>query len=417
MEYSTLIEEFLDGTLSPELESGLFSALISHEELRTELRESLAIKTAIPKDHRAFIPSVQSTNALFAKLNIQPAAAPVAVAAGAASASTFWAKYHQGIVSSVVTSLVVSTLFLLSGYGTDMQNDNSLSAANMGFKNEDGVKNGGIDDTKLLKSTAENEFLKTTSEEVFAGNSEMNYAEKSFKRNGANGQNTQRKNSGTDNEITDNSLQQPAENLLKYIQGISVTELQSTRANVSLSTGFLKTPQPIHSFKTDFSSAENSLPVSIHIRNIQTLRLMPNRPLTEETPVAFNNMAIMASYHISDEFAIGAEVGRESFPIYKVQAASSEMEYIPTPAINHMSVNCRYSPQLFAIPLKPFGQLGVGAATIGPMLRVGGGLAYEFSDNVSLGLGIELNEMFFKYQQQWHSTGKINSFTTVNYTF
>ncbi|HYF02072.1 MAG TPA: hypothetical protein VEC36_01755, partial [Patescibacteria group bacterium] len=351
MEYSTLIDEFLDGTLAPELETGLFSALIQHDDLRTELRESLAIKTAIPKDHRAFIPSVQSTTSLFAKLNIPS----VAAATGAASVGSFRAKYHQGIVSSIVTSLIVTALFLLSGYFTNMQNGNTLAASNTNFKNEHKAENGGIGEEKLLKSTAESEFLKTTPQDVFAVNSDVHYAEKSFQKNGANLQSSQRNNSGNDKEIADNFPHQAAENLLKDIQSISVAELQSTISNIALSSEFLKTPQPIHSFKTDFARTENSIPVSIHIRNIQTLRLLPNRPLTEETPVAFNNMAVSVSYLVSDELSFGTEAGRESFPIYKVEATNSKTDYISTSGINHISIYCRYSPQLFAIPLKPFG--------------------------------------------------------------
>ncbi|MFW5701359.1 MAG: anti-sigma factor family protein, partial [Bacteroidota bacterium] len=65
MDYTKLIHEFVDGTLSPEHEEELFASLRSNDELRSELKQQMAIKSAVRSDTKAFTPSAASTMAIF----------------------------------------------------------------------------------------------------------------------------------------------------------------------------------------------------------------------------------------------------------------------------------------------------------------------------------------------------------------
>ena len=62
MNYNELIEGYLDGTLSPAEEQELFTALSSSEELRTELKQSIAMDKGLSKRVSAFVPTLPPTH-------------------------------------------------------------------------------------------------------------------------------------------------------------------------------------------------------------------------------------------------------------------------------------------------------------------------------------------------------------------
>jgi hypothetical protein len=129
-QYTERIHEFLDGTLAVEHESALFAALNNSPELRSMMKDMLAIMLTVRQHSPQFAPSPNTTNALFERLGFAvPAghaaeAAPVAVAAAgkiaqmpAAGLTTtgvgarlalFLTTYRQGIVSALTAATIAA---------------------------------------------------------------------------------------------------------------------------------------------------------------------------------------------------------------------------------------------------------------------------------------------------------------------
>ena len=68
MEYNELLYDFVDGTTDVSQEQALFAELAGSEELRSDLKQLLAIRLAVQNDTKAYIPPDSSTLSLFSSL-------------------------------------------------------------------------------------------------------------------------------------------------------------------------------------------------------------------------------------------------------------------------------------------------------------------------------------------------------------
>jgi hypothetical protein len=80
MDYTKTIHDFLDGSLESSEEENLFLLLSNDDDLRSELKQQLAMKDAIKSDTKAFSPSAASTMAIFSALGFATPIAPEAAA-------------------------------------------------------------------------------------------------------------------------------------------------------------------------------------------------------------------------------------------------------------------------------------------------------------------------------------------------
>lgn len=101
MENEFLIFDYIDGKLSPQQEEAFFNLLSQNEELRTEFKQQLALKTAFTKDLHTFVPSPETTMSLFSKMGI---------GAGVGAASSTLVNTSPSLFSKVL-SFIGSTAF------------------------------------------------------------------------------------------------------------------------------------------------------------------------------------------------------------------------------------------------------------------------------------------------------------------
>jgi hypothetical protein len=94
MNYSEHLHDFLDGSLDGAQEQSLFSELASNSVLRTEMKDWLAMKSAVWSDVRSFAPPVDAGESLFSALNFSSslsAGSGSMAGAGVASAGIWYA--------------------------------------------------------------------------------------------------------------------------------------------------------------------------------------------------------------------------------------------------------------------------------------------------------------------------------------
>ncbi|MCK5741859.1 MAG: hypothetical protein KAH48_06565 [Chlorobi bacterium] len=109
MDYSSLLHDFVDGSLGKAQEKELFEALASDGGLRSEMKEFLEFEKLAQFDGAAFTPSAAVTDSLFATLGIAGAGGTAVAAATMAAKTGFW----QSIVthsSSIISTILAATV-------------------------------------------------------------------------------------------------------------------------------------------------------------------------------------------------------------------------------------------------------------------------------------------------------------------
>ena len=104
---SELLHSFVEGELDASLEPTLFAELNSSTELRSEMRDLLAMQRAVKRDRAAIVPPIASTAAVFGALGMSTS---LLVSEGWLSAlwSKIWAPLAAAAVSGAVTWYAVS---------------------------------------------------------------------------------------------------------------------------------------------------------------------------------------------------------------------------------------------------------------------------------------------------------------------
>ena len=134
MNYSELIHDFLDGALEQAEEEELLLAVARQSDLREELRQAIALKTAFKTDFQALTPPMHLTNNIFSAMGFTaPGAAASSVAASSASASSVAAAgiarlgigsrlgaifggFQNSLVSAITSSLLTAALLISWNY-------------------------------------------------------------------------------------------------------------------------------------------------------------------------------------------------------------------------------------------------------------------------------------------------------------
>ncbi len=132
MDYPNYINEFLDGTLSPDAEQELFAAMASDPELRRELHHFVDIERAVSKDFAAFTPSGAVTAGIFSSLGMSstPAEAvitPTPIPVETTASTGFWTA-SSSILSGALLSALITSLVLLFSF--DFDGNNFIEEAN-----------------------------------------------------------------------------------------------------------------------------------------------------------------------------------------------------------------------------------------------------------------------------------------------
>jgi class 3 adenylate cyclase len=101
------LQQLLDGELDPIHESTLFGELAINGDLRTELREQIAIKNAVQDDRMTIMPPAALTNTLFTGMGF---AAPLAGAAAGAAGGSMLMQWLTRLGIPVLSAITAATL-------------------------------------------------------------------------------------------------------------------------------------------------------------------------------------------------------------------------------------------------------------------------------------------------------------------
>lgn len=406
MDYSKLIDSYLEGELSSVEQDLLFAELSKNPELRELFDSEIKLHLHIQKDYSQITPPVESTNYIFSAVNFK---IPNSGYSSGLSGGKFIAVFNNArqfigrnlsyIVSSVVGSaLTFFLLWLLLPFGTNERNiaqtqqfepppyiyAGESQAIPTEFRRETKPEISKEAITQLIQNGFENalnKYLVANSNQIAKSTDEF-----------------------TNQDLNNRGLLMLSETRLEnsYVlqRTTKIPELQTTN-NSELY--FPNQSSDLTQFLTN-----NIGRLSLTARGF-SMKSTPDVKLNQSENTILNNSAIGLSYYIADNTAIGLEIGQEKFPQSFTLTAYGETKYQKqNPLLLWYGLVFRQSiSELFKVEsLRPFAQLFLGTTTVGPLVRGTIGLQYSPDRRVSLILGWESSYLLYKVQNNYYNTQK-----------
>jgi hypothetical protein len=411
MNYSEMIADFFDGTLSSSEELRLFAALAQDTDVRTEFKEMLLIHNATKQDASAFVIPPASESAIFSRLGFAaateaaPLAVPIAASLPSATASSSIAAQQGGmrlwgVIGAIVCAALLSSFFttwLLRG----SWGNTSESASNNGNSNNGAPPYYGA--SFLGSSPQPFVITDTVFRRVIIQERQafVSAATPRQNRDWERFMNTVGQDSAKDiieKNIADESLKQHNTPALQSIeQRTTLVEPRNSLPHIAAQT----TPQ----------TAPQALPLlglSVSARGIVGWSMIgaTRTPAPEQFPT---NAAIGALYALSPQHSIGLESGRESFfqRFYTIDGSGVEYRIEQYPTLTWAGAAYRYT-MLPESALSPFLHLVVGATEVGAMGRGMAGFTYAPDARTTLLLGAEVASIFYQHENTLYFSPKFN---------
>ena len=406
MDYNSLIHEFMEGNLDKSQEYQLFSELINSDELRGELKNSIAMDKAFNKKLSSYVPSAKSTIDVFSKLGF---AAPAYVSNAGKTNSvpkpTASKSFMNTVYGSLATGItaVIAYFLLLSPAG-----DAALSNAQQGLNRAN--------------------FALTLTGKQISEESSIPYII-----------------SDADNNETRNKTEQP-KTMIKYVYmdksdriinqeqqvnvnaplfNIPVLDKKELEEHIDISNLNYHQNSPVSSMNTGnrqieypFSNVSAPVGLTLELSNAQYIT-NPEANAFQTTVPKFQNINFSLLYDLSDNLAIGADLRHEKFyQKYTGRNQQGELyEYTQYPTFTSISGLVRYrfyNSEDFNF----FNQLMVGGLqTKGFTMRDMIGFEWKLTNYAGIILGAEYNHMFFEHQGNWFNSSKLGFHYGLSYCF
>ncbi len=396
MEYTDLIQEYVDGNLSPEVEEQFFMTLSGNEDLRSELRQQLAIKDAIRTDKRAFTPAPESTLKVFSALGFTPPpVAPVPIGTGSAltgvqSASVLTKYSHVilgGLVSAAATAVVVLMLINPMIYGDKNAYTGNNSTTSKIVKQTENISGNNLQANPNTNIAQPPVRTKTIVRYV--------YVQK------------QTENPPVSNkQIVDQSMVSNQQVISlspineKIGRGNLISAPQTTRqGNMPISFNLQPLSEFIGTDKMNFSvEYMGSAPF-----NLQKATINPNQYAN------FNNSQIGLFYNFNDNWSAGLDLRQETFfQSYEGKDGKGQpWRYEQQPNFTSYSATARYKFNEIISWVSPFSQISLGGTNVGFIGRLMVGTEIKPYYGVSFVIGLEYSDLMYKHQTNYFNSGKI----------
>ncbi len=401
MDYSKLIDSYLEGTLSSVEQDLLFAELSKNPELRELFDSEIKLHLFVQKDYSQITPPVESTNYIFTAANFRipnsgyfPGSSGGKFIAVFNNTKQFIGRNLSHIVSSVVASaLTFFLLWFLLPFGTNERN----IASGQQFEPPPYIYAG---ESQAIPIESHRETKPEISKEEInqlVQNALENVLNKYLVENA----NRTAKSTG---ESNNQDLLTLSETRLENNYVLQrTTKFPEPRTTSNSELYFLEQNRDLTGFLS-----QNLGRLSLTARGF-SMKATPDVKLNQSENTILNNSAIGLSYYVADNTAIGLEIGQEKFPQSFTLTAYGETKYQKqNPLLLWYGLVFRQSiPELFKIEsLRPFAQLVLGATTVGPLLRGTIGLQYSPDRRVSLILGWESSYLLYKVQNTYYNTQK-----------
>ncbi|NQW29278.1 MAG: hypothetical protein HQ472_02035 [Ignavibacteria bacterium] len=375
------LHAFMDGELRASDEQLLFNELASNGELRTEMKDLIAIRNAVQRD--SIFPYAANEASILAAAGFAPSAGAI-VAAGANTAAIVAAHsaWVKGVLLSI-GSVAGGVLLALLAIGQAPFNPSAnqpvaglptppaqMDAAFAGAPKVDTVFSIRI---VRVPMPAEQPVLQASATEIVS----------------------------TPNSNTE------SESVVPDVRIASVS-FQKTSMQMDGASGQDKIPNK--NLASYISEDAQRKPVIVRFRTLAN-----GISNSEMTPVSVQNALLPNTAYglfipIAENHKVGIEMGTESFKqVFNGIVDGRQGQYTQTPVLFWMGGTYNYTANSFSfLPgVSPFAEATVGAAFAqGPLGRATIGLAYQPFGPLRITAGLDGSTLMYRYQGQWFSTSK-----------
>lgn len=394
MDYTKTIHDFLDGSLEASGEEEFFLNLANNEELRSELKQQLAMKEAIKSDTKAFTPSAASTMAIFSALGFSAATTAAAQTAGIGhKAKSLLTNYKQGLIGGVMSAAAtIAIIFLLFN---PMQNtaENDLPSKGANYTGMHSAK----EDLDVSIPRVVSKSVDSKEPQVI-----IKYVDSSKEQIAAN--NYDEKISGERKTGFSNYLKYSDHEIIRTKPVLNYENQASLQDESIIPATYLSDDQSVNSG------------FSLEVRGSQDWLLNDVNIAPAKFP-KFNNMSLTALYSITDDLQAGIDIRQENFyqeftgydkkqkKIYSIQQQ---------PNFTSAGIALRYTWNDDGL-IPVINQVTLSGTSAGMIGRFMIGSKYSPYHNISFILGLEYSILRYFHQDQYFASPKIGLKYGVSY--
>jgi hypothetical protein len=411
MEYSEMINDFVDGKLNPADEDKLFSMLSADQDMRYELRNSIRMEKAFSNDAGSIAPSAAATVGVFGSLGIVPpgvSAAPMPT--GWARFTGSLAKFSNVIIGSAISSIVTAVIILAllnpwgnKGNGSDIHSGQSAkySAAIIA----DSTNNYAI---PVSKSSAEEDMIVKEAEPV-----KERIVYKYIERPAPVPEKTDKiiiadNDIAIDDEIREYNAKEVSYTLPLFDKN---NDLSSDH---SMNSVALETKHYDHLVTNVVLPKNIGLTAEIRGNHYWSF---PKAQLGYSTTPLFNNTSFGLMYNVNDKFSAGFDIRQEYFyQEYKGIEDDIRYRYVQHP--NYLSYGLTAKLRFMEFDyFNSFVQAYLGGNQAGPVGRLMYGFEIAPGTGYRFILGLEGSMMVFHHGDQYFYTPKIGLHYGMSFDF
>ncbi|MCX7909637.1 MAG: hypothetical protein N2560_09000 [Ignavibacteria bacterium] len=403
MDYTKLVDLFLEGELSSVEKEILFRELSQNQELQEYFETQIQFNQLFQKDLNTITVPSDATNTIFASLSFKIPNSETVVQDPSQTAfvsfkrilSKYAPYFSSSVIGGIITFLLLWLLLPTKFPTTTLIQQNNLSSEQgipLGVANEvpkiqaskEPIQTNAVDIEKLISKALENWFATHFQN----GNIPNNFAQNS-------------------NQITEQNPIEPAEKKHLIQSVYSSKKPWSTEPTILPSIQFFS--------KEPLALSQNTNVLTQKLKNITLgfrgymLKSNPdvNVNLTEKGILP--NAGISIGYNVGKNTNIGFEFGQEKFSQKYTLNFNGEITYYKqNPLLWWYGFYLQQSiSNLFQIKeLKPMARVFIGGTPVGPLARGALGLQYTPDERVSLFFGWEGTFLGYKVQNNFYQTKK-----------
>lgn len=406
---SEWIQQLLDGELDPLHEQALFSALASNSDVRSELKQQLAIRHTVQNDRMALLPPAHLTNAVFSGLGFTaPLAGAVAGAAGGGLVMQWLSRLGLPVASAAaavgLTLAVGSSEPATETVQTTSTEQPAAAVAGPTVSvPAPSTPSVAPEVTRLRRELASvTAALRQAQAQIRRMGSAMAEREEATRRDIA-----RQRDAVVAMPEPVRSVEAPQPVTLPTAElatpAVSTVALTNTLQIVSTSQ---ERPITLESFAVQAPSWTAYPAFMVQVRGMAT---SPTTELSvQPQTVWYDDMSIALLYQTSDRIAIGMEAGNETFPqVFEGQRNGQQIKYEQQPSSGWAGAFLRYSFAPLGGGFTPFAQVLGGGTKFGPLGRATVGVQYSPAGPLTFLLGVEGTGMAYQFQNSWFTSSKI----------
>ncbi len=407
MDYTKLIDLYLEGELNTIEKDLLFAELSRNPELREYFDQQIQFNQLFQKDFQTISPPIESTNYIFSSLNFkipnssfpQPHNAP----------TPFFLKFNQmlfkylpyvasSIIGGLVTFVLIWLLIPRNPSSTPVQSQTyTLTQSNLPVPHSQEIPKIVAGESKQNGIRPQN--LESIIQSAFKKWFSQYFAQRS-----------------PDNVMQNDT--NPISNTLSAIDNSNVHSISTVKDLWTLNPNFNQKEKyiPILSNSNNVYQISNQSDflldqlgrVSLSFRGYM-MKSEPDVNVNSKQTSLLNNAGIGIGYQLGESSSLGLEFGQEKFAQkFTLTRNEDKSFYKQNPLLWWYGIYYQQAfSQLFSISaLKPLAKLFLGGTPAGPLLRGSVGLQYTPDRRVSLFLGWEGSILWYKVQNNLYQTKK-----------